>query len=70
MQIADGTDIYFWVWLQSNSDTLRNISLIFVAAIGLPLAYWRSRVAQTQADTAEQGLLNARYQKGAEMLGS
>ena len=31
---------------------------------------WRSWVAQRQADTAEQGLLNERYQRGAEMLGS
>ena len=34
------------------------------------LAVWRSRVAGRQAATAESGLLNDRFQKGAEMLGS
>ena len=45
--------------------------------IALPLAVWRSMVAARQADTAQRqsetaqrGLLNERYQKGAEMLGS
>ena len=45
--------------------------------IGLPLAIWRSTVAerqsatsQLQSETAQRGLLNERYQKGAEMLGS
>ena len=78
----------FWGWLQtaeeSNSATLRNVALIATAVIGLPLALWRSLVAQRQAnaaqrqadtaqrqaDTAQRGLLNERYQRGAEMLGS
>ena len=41
------------------------------------LAVWRSRIAerqslasQSQADTAQQSLLNERYERGAEMLGS
>ena len=34
------------------------------------LAVWRSIVAERQADTAQQSLLNERYQKGAEMLGN
>ena len=34
------------------------------------LAIWRSTVAERQSATAQQGLLNERYQKGAEMLGS
>ena len=63
-----------WNWLQaaeeSNSATLRNVMLIVAAIVGLPLALWRSRVAQRQADTAQRGLLNERYQRGAEMLGS
>ena len=63
-----------WDWLQgdgeSNGETLRNIALVLAAVIALPLALWRSLVAQRQADTAQRGLLNERYQKGAEMLGS
>ena len=63
--------------LESGSTTLRNLSLVIAALIALPLAVWRSKVAERQADaaqrqveTAEQGLLNERYQRGAEMLGS
>ncbi len=69
-----------WDWLskgEPNSSTIRNIVLAAAAAIALPLAMWRSTVAERQADTArrqsetaERGLLNERYQKGAEMLGS
>ena len=51
--------------------------MVIAATIGLPLAIWRSMVAerqattaQRQAETAQRGLLNERYQKGAEMLGS
>ena len=67
-------------WLtggESASTTLRNLGLILAAAIGLPLAMWRSLVAERQAnaarrqsDTAVQNLLNDRFQKGAEMLGN
>ncbi len=65
-----------WEWLQegdsreSNGATLRNVGLVVAAVIALLLAIWRSRVAQRQAATAERSLLNERYQKGAEMLGS
>ena len=70
-----------WVWLSSNgesgSSTMRNIVLMAAAVIALPLAIWRSVVAERQADTArkqaetaQQGLLNERYQQGAEMIGS
>lgn len=69
---------------ESNSETVRNVGLVIAAIIALPLAIWRSWVAgrqataalrqassaQRQADTAHQELLNARYQQGAEMLGS
>ena len=62
-----------WCWLNdgtSASETLRNIVLVNAALIGLPLALWRSHVAASQTKTAQQSLLNERYQKGAEMLGS
>ena len=53
-------------WLSiadSGSTTIRNLVLAAVAVVALPLAIWRSRIAQ-------EALLNGRYQKGAEMLGS
>ena len=74
----------FWGWLrsgtetpESNSATFRNVSLLIGAAIALVFAVWRSWVAerqattaQHQAETADRGLLNDRYQKAADMLGS
>ena len=62
-----------WEWLsagESGSTTIRNLALVLAGVIALPLAWWRSVVADRQATTAERGLLNERYQKGAEMLGS
>ena len=38
--------------------------------IALTLAFWRGYAADRQARAAQQSLLNERYQKGAEMLGS
>ena len=65
--------IVFWEWLsggESGSTTIRNIALVAAGLIALPLAIWRGLVANRQANTAQQGLLNERYQRGAEMLGS
>ena len=69
--------VNYWDWLQitpdgkeSGSTTVRNIGLVIAALVALPLAIWRSLVAQRHADTAQQNLLNERYQQGAEMLGS
>ena len=65
--------IMYWCWLsdgESGSTTIRNLGFVIVAIIGLLLALWRSIVAQQQSETAQRGLLNERYQKGAEMLGS
>ena len=69
-----------WDWLsgdESNSATIRNIGLVIAGLIALLLAIWRAKVADRQASaaerqvgTAQEGLLNERYQKGAEMLGS
>ena len=70
-----------WDWLstsefngiqmgESGSTTLRNVGLLAAAPIALIVAVWRSRVAERQADTAQRGLLNERYQQGAAMLGS
>ena len=62
-----------WDWLsdgESGSTTLRNLGLMIAGFIALWLAVWRSRVAERQAATAEQGLLNERYQQGTAMLGN
>ena len=62
---------------KSGNEIIRNLGLVIAAIIGLPIVIWRSMVAerqaiasQRQAETAQRSLLNERYQKGAEMLGS
>ena len=67
----------FWDWLrdgpdgmESGSTTIRNLGLVIGGVVAIVLAVWRSSIAKRQADTAEHGLLNERYQRGAEMLGS
>ena len=47
----------------SHSTTTRNIGLLVAGIVALLIAVWRSKVA-------ERSLLNERYQRGAEMLGS
>ena len=72
-----------WFWdklggdTESFSTTLRNVALVIGGVAAILLAMWRSRVserqatiAQCQAETAQQSLMNERYQRGAEMLGS
>ncbi|MDE0330255.1 MAG: hypothetical protein OXL41_00145 [Nitrospinae bacterium] len=75
---------WLWDWLrniqagyESPSTTIRNLGLFLAAPIALGLAVWRARVAdrqaeaaQTQVATSQGSLLNERYHKGAEMLGS
>ena len=36
---------------------IRNLVLVLAAIAALPLAIWRSKVAERQADTAQRGLL-------------
>ena len=73
-----------WEWLRSggpetasNGETLRNAGLMLGGVIALIFALWRGWVAeqqkataQRQVDIAQQSLLNERYERGAEMLGS
>lgn len=55
---------------ESVSTTIRNVGLLVGGVAAVLLAVWRSTVAERQADTAQQSLLNERYERGAEMLGS
>ena len=63
-----------WEVLHSEQDsvstTVRNLGLVIGGVIAILLAVWRSIVAERQAETAQQSLMNERYQKGAEMLGN
>ena len=71
--------VLLWDWLnggESPGATIRNVGFVIAGSVALPLALWRGVVAdkqasaaQRQVDTAQQSLLNERYQKGAEMLG-
>ena len=72
--------VVLWDWLagdESGSATIRNVGLVIAGSLAIPLAIWRAVVADKQASSAQhqtaiaqQGLLNERYQKAAEMLGS
>ena len=55
---------------ESLSTTIRNVGLVIGGVVATLLAVWRSKVAERQANTAQQSLLNERYQRGAAMLGS
>ena len=70
-------DLGIWAWIrnspsevESGSTTIRNLGLLFAGVAALVFAYWRSKVADRQANLAQQTLLNERYQRGAEMLGN
>ena len=69
--------IEYWDWLRPKADTIRVIALVAGGVIAAMLALWRSLIAERQANAAQGqlkiaqlSLLNERYQKGAEMLGS
>lgn len=58
--------VFFW----DETEDVRNVGLVVAAVIALPVAIWRSRVAEQQADTAHLDLLDGRFQHAVEMLGS
>lgn len=73
------SSIAAWDWLrsgtlggagESNSTTIRNVGFLLAGVLALVFAVWRGVLAHRQSETAEQGLVNERYQTGAEMLGS
>ena len=73
--IGSSLSIEYWDFLHdeerdSVSTTIHRLALLIGGAVAVLLAVWRSRVAERQADTAQQSLLNERYQKGIEMLGN
>ena len=69
---------------ESGSTTLRNVGLLVAGVVTVGLLIWRgysanrqasaaqeqTDIEHRQAETAQQGLRNERYQKAAEMLGS
>ena len=57
------------IWWDS-SDEVRNFGLIAAAVIALPLAIWRSRVSERQAETAHRAQLDERYHRAVGMLES
>ena len=61
--VAVYISVLCWKGLLGDAGHARNVILVVAALISLPLLIWRSKVAQSS-------LLNERYQKGAEMLGS
>lgn len=58
--------VLFW----DETEDIRNIGLVVAAIIALPVAIWRSRVAEQQAETAHRDLLDGRFQHAVQMLDS
>ena len=59
-----------WIVTESGSTIIRNLGLVIGGFIAIGFGIWRGVVAGRQAKTSQRGLLNERYQRGAEMLGS
>ena len=66
-----------WIVTESGSTVIRNLGLVIGGLIAIGFGIWRGVVADRQAkasrhqaETSHRSLLNERYQKGAEMLGS
>ena len=67
--LISGITISWLFWGQLIEDTgsistaIRNVALVTGGIAAIFLACWRSRVSERQANTADQGLLNERYQR-------
>ena len=63
-----------WERLKLASAVLHNLNLVLLlpvsAIIGIHIAIWRGITATKQVQATQRGLLNQRYQRAAEMLGS
>lgn len=59
-----------WQGMDSQGAAVRNVVLILGSFAALGLAVWRSCVAQQQLTHHQRSLLNDRYQRAADMLGS
>ena len=47
----------------------RNVSLVVAAILAFPVLIWRTKIGVQQADSADEGILNERFQTAAQMLG-
>nr|WP_320141248.1 hypothetical protein [uncultured Cohaesibacter sp.] len=63
-----GWDIEGYFGDKDHITSLRNLALILLGVIGLPLAIWRSTVAQQQIFVAQKGQYADRFAKAAAML--
>jgi len=60
----------WWAGQSEPHESLRNLALIIAGIIGLGLAAWRIRVANKQAEIAEQGHVTDRFSKAVELIGN
>jgi hypothetical protein len=60
----------FWCFLLANSRALNHLTVILAGIIGIPLLWIRTRAADRQARTGEQGHITDRFTKAIEQLGS
>lgn len=60
----------FWYLFvdEPKSEVLRNVTLAAAGLVALGLGTWRSVSAKRQADVAQRGLLDERFQRAMELL--
>ena len=69
--VASVATWYWWYFLSLNdtpTNVLRNIAIIAGGFVAWIFAYWRSSIANKQANIAKQEHYHARFQKASELL--
>ncbi len=61
--------IFLSVCFWDQTEAIRNVGLVVAAIVALPIAIWRSRIADWRTRIAERDVWNGQYRQGAEMLG-
>ena len=45
---------FFWSWFSTNSEAVRNLALLIFALVGMPLAVWRTYIANQNTEIANK----------------
>ena len=58
----------FWSSFKNNHEEIRTLALIGAGILGFAFTWWRIRIADKQANTAEKRLLNEQFKSGVELF--
>ena len=62
--------VYLAVSGDVGKEAFRNVSLVLAAIVAFPVLVWRTTVGVREANSADESLLNERFQSAAKMLGN